>query len=386
MAYIINDSVLGKGSYGSVYLASKNDKQIAVKCCHMYDNGIENIIETSLMASLVHPNINPALDIFCTPETVYIIQELAMMDLYAYTNINKQNHHCSYEELQHIFYSITQAVSILHQHQFIHADIKSNNILLFPNNIIKLTDFTLTVRKLHSSTKYNNTVCTPTHRPIECHMKQSWDESLDIWSLGCTFYEIAYNEPLFVNQSYIDKSRYDKKEQKEVIRQRYVNAIIHWAEIQNQEHPYKSYDIKYDPNSTKNNILPLVTQILHIDAKQRPTITEIINSPMFFNFTTSVKPHLNTHIQNTLSMMEEARVIRYIEQCTNNDAVQSLAYKIYTQLTLDTIGEYNKAIGCAWLACKMINTIDHFTKLIPLEDILYTEREILHNLHFCLYF
>lgn len=386
MAYIINDSVLGKGSYGSVYLGNRNDKQIAIKCCNMYDNGIENIIETSLMKSLLHPNINTALDIFCTPEKIYIIQELALMDLYAYTNINKNNHHCSYEELQHIFYSISQAVYVLHQQHFIHADIKSNNVLLFPNNIIKLTDFTLSIKKSSNDKKYTNTVCTPTHRPMECHMKQAWDESLDIWSLGCTFYEIAYHEPLFVNQSYIDKSLYDKKEQKEVIRQRYVNAIIHWASLQGQQHNYTPYDVDYDPNCNKNNILPLIIDMLHINPTERPTITEIVNNPMFTNIIPT-KLQIITCEQNSLSMMEEARVLRYIEQCTSSHEVQILAYKIYTQLTLDTVPEYDKAIGCAWLASKMINNnVSGFIKLIPLEQILYTEREILHNLHFCLYF
>jgi serine/threonine protein kinase len=148
MAYVISDKMLGKGSYGNVFLGIKGTKEIAIKCCDMYDNGIENIIETSIMTSLKHPNINPALDIFCTPEKLFIIQELALMDLYTYTNVNKNNHQCSYDELCHIFYSLVQAIVVLHHEQFIHCDIKSNNVLLYANNVIKLTDFTLTVKNL----------------------------------------------------------------------------------------------------------------------------------------------------------------------------------------------------------------------------------------------
>lgn len=383
--YIISDKILGKGSYGNVYLGTYDNKEIAIKCCDMYDNGIENIMETSIMKSLLHPNINHAIEIFCTPDNLYIIQDLALMDLYTYTNINKNNHKCNNEELIHIFYSITQAVAIMHHQKLIHCDIKSNNILLFPNNIIKLTDFTLSVRK--NNLFYTNTVCTPTHRPIECHLKQPWNESLDIWSLGCTFYEIAYNQPLFVNQSFIDKS-YDKKKAKEIINRRYINAIINWAELNNQEHNYFSDDISYDANNittiNTNDIYDLIKSMLHINSSLRPIIFDIMNNILFKN-----KKPINLQIiepeQNILSPMEEARILRYIEQCCiSNDDAQLLAYKLYTQLTLDIISEYNKAIGCAWIASKLFNiligNVNTFVKLISLDEILYIEREILQNL------
>ena len=77
-------------------------------------------------------------------------------------------------------------------------------------------------------------------------------------------------------------------------------------------------------------------------------------------------------------------LLRYIEQCISNYDAQLLAYKLYTQLTLDMISEYNKAIGCAWIASKLFNiligNVNTFVKLISLDEILYIEREILQDL------
>jgi serine/threonine protein kinase len=88
--YTISDKILGKGSYGNVYLGKNqyNDK-IAIKCCLLNDKGISNILEASIMKTISHPNINNAIEIFCVDTKLYIIQELAVTDLYMYTNKNK---------------------------------------------------------------------------------------------------------------------------------------------------------------------------------------------------------------------------------------------------------------------------------------------------------
>lgn len=392
--YHVSNKLLGKGSYGNVFVGyvdnTSGSRKVAIKCCKNDENGITNILEACLMKTLLHPTINNAIEILCTEHKLYIIQELAQMDLYTYTNINKNNHLCTMSELNYIFFSLVQGIKILHSEQLIHCDIKASNVLLFPNNVIKLTDFTLTVRQ--NSTPLAYTVCTPTHRPLECHMRQSWSYALDMWSLGCTFYEIAFNDVLFPNQSFVDKKAMSKKSYKHLIHQRYVNAILEWGQKQGQTLPISFYPVDHEPIyvneriNIKNDVNKLILSLLQLDSKLRPTIHDVFALP-FFTDNTATDPTLIEPIQNTLLLAEEARVIRYIEQCTNKNELRKLAYKLYTQLTLPTMSEYFKAIGVTWVASKMIDGhVDNVNKLIDIEEILVIEREIVQDLHFRCYF
>ena len=163
-SYTILDK-LGQGSYGTVYLAkTEQNHQVAIKCCPFDKQGIPNLFELVIMKSLHHPNLMNAIDILVLDQ-VYIVEPLGLMDLHYYTSIYKNNHVCTIEELKNFFFSLLQAVTILHSQNIIHCDIKASNILLF-NDGIKLSDFTL-------STKMRGThqVITPTHRPLEVWLK-----------------------------------------------------------------------------------------------------------------------------------------------------------------------------------------------------------------------
>lgn len=384
--YHVSDKLLGKGSYGNVYVGKSDNRKVAIKCCKNDENGITNILEACLMKVLYHPNINHAIEILCTEHKLYIIQELALMDLYTYTNVNKNNHICSTEEIVHIFYSLAQAVAVLHHSELIHCDIKASNVLIYPNNVIKLSDFTLALKSFEPS-KY--TVCSATHRPLECHMKQPWSYALDMWSLGCTFYEVAYNDSLFPNQSFVDKHSYTKKTYKMVIHKRYVNAILEWAKMTFQPLPLACYDVEHDGigKITYNTIGKLIISLLQVSPTTRVTIQDVLKWD-FFASKIGENPKIITPEQNTIPIDEEARVVRYIEQCNNNNnVVNTLAYKLYTQLTLGKLSEYNKAIGVSWIANKMIyGHVEHVNQIIDLDQILVIEREIMQDLHFRCYF
>lgn len=383
--YHVSDKLLGKGSYGSVFVGKSDNRKVAIKCCTNDVNGITNILEACLMKVLYHPNLNHAIEILCTEHKLYIIQELALMDLYTYTNVSKNNHVCSLEEIIHIFFSLAQGVAVLHHQGLIHCDIKASNVLIYPNNVIKLSDFTLTLKSDHLLNKY--TVCSATHRPLECHMRQVWNYSLDIWSLGCTFYEVAYNDLLFPNQSFVDKQK-TKKSYKLLIHQRYVNAILSWGKMTSQLLPIIPYDIDCDTiGKIKHDAVgKLIINMLQISPTNRITIQEILNWD-YFTKKIGDDPQIIVPIQNTLACDEEARIIRYIEQCTTNNNITLLAYKLYTQLTLNNLSEYNKAIGVTWIANKMIyGHVEYMNQIIDLDQILVIERKIMQDLHFRCYF
>lgn len=198
----VTSTMLGHGSYGDVYLArDEYQKSYAVKCCEITNTGISNILEATIMGSFSHPCLNNALHIQASAKKLYIIQDLAESDLAKHTRRVRGNHQPSLAELRQWCFCLSQAVAVLHSRGVIHADIKASNVLLYADGAIRLSDFTLATKKWRKGEKFTKNVCTCTHRPLECLLKQEWDEALDIWSLGCTFYEIAYGVLLFPYQN-----------------------------------------------------------------------------------------------------------------------------------------------------------------------------------------
>lgn len=400
-SFIIHrDKLLGHGSYGDVFLATDEyGKQVAVKCCPIDNKGIPNILETSIMGSTIHPYLNRALRIHASGKELYIIQDVAIMDLSQHTRRDKGNHKPNIEELRKWCYCLAHAVRALHVENIIHADIKSSNVLLYADGSIRLTDYTLATKKWSLGEKFKHNVCTCTHRPLECLMRKEWDESLDIWSLGCTFYEIAYGELLFPYQGALEADPKAKdREAKLRLRDRSINAIIDWsARGPNSPTSYEIIGITQLPIDYYHYTLcddydkpemscfnDLVCKMLTVDPAHRPNIDQIIDHPFFNGLTSPIYMTVHRPV-NKIPLAEQARVSRYIQRYTNHNIIQSLALNIYCRCNdLNYISEQVRSAVCTWIASKLV--IGEPPNIsIPPNQILSTEREICHNLLFRLH-
>lgn len=403
---------VGKGSYGSVYSAiDNNGKKVAVKCCNIRNNtGIPSILETSIMSSYLHPYLNSAYKITANNTMLYIIQDLAQRDMAEHTRRrpNKEYLLQNISTLKDWCFSIASAVSVLHKDNIIHADIKASNVLVYKDNSVKLTDFTLSLMKPSPEKKFKHNVCTSTHKPLECFINQEWDESLDIWALGCTFYEIAYGDLLFPYQGSVDKSlssyrnldpvkrKEKEREAKNLIKNKYINAIIDWA---NRSNPSKKlYSEFFNPNIdymsfslVKEFYFPemrlfndLLLKMLVVDPSSRLTISQIIHHPFFEQKKLPIYLSIVRPIK-TLPFPEEARIITHIQRFTKNTSIQQLAMLIYCRCTdLDIISESILAETSVLISSKILYGIIPKT-ILNMDDVLRTEKLICHNLRFSLH-
>lgn len=389
-SYTITKNLLGQGAYGNVYLGkTHNGKDIAVKCCPLDRTGVPNILETSIMASSNHPCINNSLDIQVGDRKLYIISELAECDLSRKTRHNKQNYKPNLDELRRWCFSIASAVDYLHSQGIIHADIKASNILYYSDGSVKLSDFTLATLKTRSDQTFNKNVCTCTHRPLECFLKKDWNESLDIWSLGCTFYEIAYGTLLFPYQGDAD----EKKQQgpwRKIVNQKTINCIIDWGTRENITNDIKIFDIEFTPakfveqyfdqSMTKFN--DLLMKMLQLNPNSRITIKEVLKHS-FFDNCTPVTYRQSVRITPKMPLAVQARASRYIEQYTTDTDIKKLAYNIFS-FCIDIDPKYNekiKATTSAWIASKILGNRPP-TEDLPLHWILPCEREMCNHLKF----
>ena len=144
-------NAIGEGSYGKIYCIqnSLSKSKYALKKIIAHD--IKEIkryqTEFELVYSHTHPNIMKIYNIqykcldFST-FSIYVLMELAICDWNADIK-RKSEHKNPYKEneLIIILSSLIKALSFLQKNNIAHRDIKPQNILLYPNTVIKVADF-----------------------------------------------------------------------------------------------------------------------------------------------------------------------------------------------------------------------------------------------------
>lgn len=377
--FMRNREQLGKGAYGTI-LKAVDDKgnEYAIKCCLKTEQGINFPLEVAVMTSLAHPNLNSAIHVLTGDKKVEIIQHLANCDM---RQFSRSQETINLERLRKWCFQMAQGLSVLHQHQLIHGDIKANNVLLF-DDVVKLSDFGLVVRKLTSDTKFAHKVCTSTHRPPEVFLNREWNESIDIWSLGCTFYEIAFGHGLFSSQeSFVDRKSAASKRDRD---KRLLNALVDWFDFTGQEHPgLIRNDFEYTPcipcdrfraphYQEFNN---LILAMLRFDPGQRLTIAQVLGHPFFDGLTTEPGLYISRPFMIfPPNVRREAEVV-IGQLCHESAAFKNFVYTLYSRCSanlLDHVDSRYLIAACALILYKMLGHVHHnFQEIVESYDLKY---------------
>ena len=83
------------------------------------------------------------------------------------------------------------AIDFLHTLKILHRDIKPANVFMH-SGVCKLADLGLSKQLVTSMTrKQTHTICgSPLYLAPEVHMGLPYSKAVDIWSLGCTLFEV----------------------------------------------------------------------------------------------------------------------------------------------------------------------------------------------------
>lgn len=375
---------LGKGGFGTVSKCiDDNNREYAVKYIKNKDKGVPCLVEALIMKNIKHPYLNSAQKINCNAKGLYIVQNLALSDLKTYVLKNT----IDVEQIIKWSYQLFQAVEYLHSYNIIHCDIKASNILIFSDLNIKLSDFTLST---HSSWENNYRPCTLTHRPPEIwSINTKWDKSIDIWSLGCTLFEIIYGQNIFQNDN----------------RESAINSIIDWANEGPipQKISFKKYNKSYNSfylpynftlNSTKYGQLnQLIINMLKINPEERPSIYILLKDILFSDLKkiNLKSDHQNINSNNHTHKMPHKNSIFYnnVIKYTSNNYVISIAYNIYIRTKdIQNVSDLVKIQTCLWLAYKIVyrKTLSLDKIHSPYYKIISLERDICNYLAFSFIF
>lgn len=110
-------------------------------------------------------------------------------------------------EIKTLMLQLTSAVEYLHDNWIMHRDLKTSNILMNNRGEIKLADFGM-ARYFGDPVPPNLTqlVVTLWYRAPELLLgADTYDQAVDMWSVGCIFGELLKNEPLLQGTSEVDE-------------------------------------------------------------------------------------------------------------------------------------------------------------------------------------
>eukprot|EP00127_Corallochytrium_limacisporum_P003476 Clim_evm104s149 gene=Clim_evmTU104s149 len=198
---------VGSGAYGEVHMAAhrKTGKTVAMKKILTQKSsggGSEGIPLTALreikiLKQLDHPNIVALLEVMYDPTNhaaVFMAFEYCENDLRAL--INRERFDLG--QIKCYFQQLLWGLWYLHVKKIIHRDLKTANILINNEGILKLADFGL-AREMNDSGRYTNRVITLWYRPPElilCDKSDNYyDERVDMWGAGCILAEMFMRKP-----------------------------------------------------------------------------------------------------------------------------------------------------------------------------------------------
>lgn len=189
---------LGRGSYGSVYMATLKETGaiVAVKIIPLTDNDeIESIQkEIAILRDCNHPNIVKYYGSCRAPDALWIAMEYC-----AGGSVSDVMHALGrpLEEgmIAYICGEALKGLTYLHSTGRVHRDIKCGNILLTEQGDVKLADFGVAAQLTNTLSKRNTFIGTPHWMAPEVIQSSNYDGKVDVWALGITAIEMAETYP-----------------------------------------------------------------------------------------------------------------------------------------------------------------------------------------------
>lgn len=156
--------------------------------------------EAEVLKSLSHVNVVAYADAFLEGTSLYIIMEYCNAGDLCGAIKRRRRQKARYHErdIMAVFVQLSLALQHLHKKHVLHRDLKTANVFLNQNGVVKLGDFG--VAKTLSETLGVASTCvgTPYYLAPEICRSQPYGFKADVWSLGVILYELLTLEVPFV--------------------------------------------------------------------------------------------------------------------------------------------------------------------------------------------
>ncbi|XP_032810020.1 mitogen-activated protein kinase 14-like isoform X1 [Petromyzon marinus] len=207
----VNLTSVGSGAYGSVCssLDTKTGMKVAVK---KLSRPFQSVIhakrtyrELRLLKHMKHENVIGLMDVF-TPNSsleefddLYLVTDLMGADLNNIVKCQKLTD----DHVQFLVYQILRGLKYIHSAGIIHRDLKPSNLAVNEDCELKILDFGLA---RHADDEMTGYVATRWYRAPEIMLNwMHYNQTVDIWSVGCIMAELLTGRTLFPGTDHINQ-------------------------------------------------------------------------------------------------------------------------------------------------------------------------------------
>eukprot|EP00762_Andalucia_godoyi_P008242 ANDGO_02980.mRNA.1 putative serine/threonine-protein kinase DDB_G0268078 len=200
----------GEGTFSEVLKAqsTKNSKYVAIKCMKNRFESIEQVNRLREIQALrrlsPHPNIVKLYEVLYDRPTGRLALVFELMDMNVYELIRGRRHYLPEEKIRLYMYQLLKSMDHMHRNGIFHRDIKPENILITEDQL-KLADFG-SCRGIYSKQPFTEYISTRWYRAPECLLTDGYyNYKMDMWGVGCVFFEILSLYPLFPGTNELDQ-------------------------------------------------------------------------------------------------------------------------------------------------------------------------------------
>eukprot|EP00928_Gymnodinium_smaydae_P048724 TRINITY_DN3261_c0_g5_i1.p1 TRINITY_DN3261_c0_g5~~TRINITY_DN3261_c0_g5_i1.p1 ORF type:complete len:497 (-),score=83.85 TRINITY_DN3261_c0_g5_i1:107-1597(-) len=201
---------IDEGTYGVVYRArdTVTGEVVALKQLKLSASKSEegfphaSLREVILLSKMDHPNVVCLREVVVGSSPLHIFM---VMD-YAEHELRALLEHTAFgvAEVKCLMKQLLSAVAHLHERWVLHRDLKTSNLLLTNQGVLKVCDFGLARHFGSPLRNYSKNVITLWYRAPELILGQrQYSTGVDVWSVGCIFAEMFLRRPLLPGKSEI---------------------------------------------------------------------------------------------------------------------------------------------------------------------------------------
>ena len=264
------------------------------------------------------------------------------MEMNLYEAIKDRKKYLPEKKAKSWIFQTLKALEFMHRNGIFHRDIKPENILL-RNNQVKLADLG-SCKGMYSKPPFTEYISTRWYRSPECLLTDGYyNYKMDIWGLGCVFFEILTLVPLFPGDDEIDevnKINYILGSPSDELFEKFVKNSAHRNEF-NFEFQ-KGIGLQRYLTHVSPNIVDLISKMLIYDPDKRPTAKQCLNHECFKDL-----------IEQDLKMTKMSQINFYqnsILMKSFNDSISSKDDSI--QIANNNNNNYNQNINSKTLKTK----------------------------------